>query len=132
EPWHCALCAARGPTSCLGALSFFFSLSALPSSASSASGSFGSTSDTINARRAESGDQASEETLALKSVSFTASPPPRLLSQTCVFSPSRPERNASHLPSGLQRGLFSAFLLAVRRRAGPPAKGAMEMSVSDS
>jgi hypothetical protein len=115
----------RRTTIGLGALSFFFSLSALASSSSSASGSSGSTSDTINARRAESGDQASEETLALKSVSFTASPPSRLMSQTCVFFPSRPERNASHLPSGLQRGLFSAFLLAVRRRAGPPANGAM-------
>src|SRR3954468_12851691 len=107
----------------LDALSF---LSFAPASSSSAeSGSSGSTSETMRASRVESGDQAREETLDLKSVSFVASPPSRLRSQTWPFLPSRPERKASHLPSGLQRGLRSGFLLPVRRRAGPPARGAM-------
>src|SRR5262245_516773 len=105
-----------------GALGF---LSLLAASSSSVSVSSGSTSETMRPRRVESGDQAIEDTLALKSVSLTASPPSRLISQTWFFLPSRPDRKASHLPSGLQRGLRSGFLLAVRRSAGPPARGAM-------
>src|SRR3954462_10518836 len=87
---------------------------AAPASSSSTSGSSGSTSETMTPRRVESGDQDSDDTPPLKSVSLTASPPSRLISQTCDFLPSRPERKASHLPSGLQRGLRSGLGLVVR------------------
>src|SRR4029079_836736 len=41
----------------------------------------------------------------LTSVSLTASPPARFISQSCApFAPWREERNARYFPSGLQRG----------------------------
>ena len=54
-------------------------------------------------------------------MSFTASPPLRLMRYTCVFFPSRSERNAIHSPSGLKRGLESSFLEDVRRSGSPPS-----------
>src|SRR5438128_11131758 len=70
--------------------------------AASRSSSVGSRS--TSARRDESGDQTKSLTSCGVSVSFCASPPILLSSQTWVLPSSRAERKASHLPSGLQHG----------------------------
>src|ERR1700750_1778507 len=99
----------------IGGLVFFlpdslpFSLS-LSLSPASGSGSF-----TTSARRFPSGDQSRCSTPPWHSVTFSASAPPRGSSQTCAvsFSSSRLDRKARYRPSGLQRGVFSEFLLVV-------------------
>src|SRR5579859_8188232 len=81
----------------------------------------------ISASRAESGDQAKSSTPCGVSVSFCASPPRRFNSQTCVLPSSREERNASHLPSGLQRGWLELAPSAVRGIASPPEVEIIQM-----
>ena len=89
----------------------------------SAGGSSGSGSEATRTRRFESGDQANELTPAFISVSRLASPPPRGSKKTWFLSPSRPDRNAIHFPSGENFGLVSALGDVVSRTASPPAKG---------
>src|ERR1043166_1128687 len=89
-------------------------------SLASGSGSLGSGSDTRNASFAPSGDHAIDETPVLTSVIASASPPRRSRRYTCVFLPSRDERNARYRPSGLQRGDVSGFLLLVSLIGAPP------------
>ena len=84
-----------------------------------------------------SDENALRKMLAGKPITFyvgfdsTASPPHRGRSQTWVRFPSRAERNASHFPSGLKRGLDSDFGLDVTRTGSPPAAGTIQMSVSE-
>src|SRR4029450_12292921 len=82
---------------------FFFS-----PSLSSSFGSRGSGSLTTKTRRLPSGAQAYSETPPLTSLTFTASPPARLSSQSWPsFAPWRDETNDRYLLSGLQRGCDS-------------------------
>jgi hypothetical protein len=71
------------------------------------------------------GDHSNDDTPPFRSVSTAASPPRRSSSHTCVFPPSRLERNARYRLSGLQRGLVSALSLVVSRTGSPPATGTM-------
>src|SRR5712672_1303136 len=74
-----------------------------------------------------SGDHSKSSTSCGVSVSFCASPPFLLSSQTCVFPSFRAERNARYLPSGLQRGCDDETSSAVRAIASPPAAGTIQI-----
>src|SRR5690242_17927092 len=83
--------------------------------------------------RAESGAQEKVVTAVLESVSFSASPPNAGMIQTWALGPSGPvsprgDRNASHWPSGDQRGLVSSGP-AEKRRALPPSYATTQISV---
>src|SRR5690242_15648247 len=67
-----------------------------------------------------SGDQAKSSTSWGVSVSRSPSPPQRGNSQTCVLPPSRAERKAMDLPSGLQRACDEDTPAAVRGIASLP------------
>src|SRR4051812_25606653 len=85
----------------------FFLSRSLPS-LSSSFGSRGSGSLTTKTRRLPSGAQAYSPMPPLTSLTFTASPPARLRSQSCPsLAPWRDETNDRYLLSGLQRGCDS-------------------------
>src|SRR5438128_12227884 len=84
------------------------------------------------AMRVESGDHAIDSTPSFRSVSLRASPPP--LGRTYRFagvfsSPPRLDANASHLPSGDQRGVVSRRSPDVNRRgSAEPSSGATQIA----
>jgi hypothetical protein len=90
----------------------------------------------VNAIRVESGDHASCETSSPPSVSLRASPPSDGITYSCCGAlppscPSRLEVNASHFPSGDQRGAASLRSPQVSRRGGAPPSGAGPASAAD-
>src|SRR5882724_4146231 len=97
--------------------------------AAASSSSVGSRS--TSARRVESGDQTKSYTSCGVSVSFCASPPSRLSSQTWVLPSSRADRNASHLLSGLQRGWDELTPSAVNAMASPPVAAIIQVRDAD-
>jgi hypothetical protein len=67
----------------------------------------------------------------LTSVSLTASPPARFISQTCAcFDPWRDDRNDRYLPSGLQRGDDSPSGVEVTWICSLPSQLTIQTSVS--
>src|SRR5262249_41854126 len=101
------------------------SLGLAASSTSSGVGSWRTTT-----RRLPSGAHSKVSTSWTVSVSFWASPPRRLRSQTWVLPSLRAERKAKYLPSGLQRGWDEETLSAERASASPPAAGTIQMRFS--
>src|SRR5579885_1154630 len=114
----------------LGVLGFFALSVPSFSLALAASSSSGEGSRRTKKRRRLSGEQSNSSTSSRVYVSFCASPPSRLRSQTWVLPSSRAERNASHLPSGLQRGWEEETPSAVRGTGSPPATGTIQMRSS--
>src|SRR5882757_361283 len=97
--------------------------------AAASSSSVGSRS--TSAKRVESGDQTKSFTSCGVAVSFCASPPSRLSTHTWVLPSSRAERNASHLPSGLQRGWEELAPSAVNAMTSPPVTAIIQIRDSD-
>src|SRR4029078_5487379 len=109
---------------------FFLSPSLSPS-LSSSFGSRGSGSSTTNTRRLPSGDPAYSSMPPLTAVTFTASPPARLSSQSWPsFAPWRDETNDRYLLSGLQRGCDSLSAENVSWISCVPSQLAIQTSLS--
>src|SRR5215831_14040620 len=105
----------------------FFLSPSLPSSF----GSRGSGSSTTKTRRLPSGDQAYSSMPPLTSLTFTASPPPRFISQSWPsLAPWRDETNERYLLSGLQRGCDSLSAENVSWISCVPSQLAIQMSES--
>src|SRR5258708_3553146 len=111
----------------MGGAVFFLS----PESLSSSFGSRGSGSPTTNTMRLPSGDQAYSETPPFTSLTLTASPPARSISQSCAsFAPWRDDTNEMYLLSGLQRGCDSLSADEVSWISWLPSQLAIQMSES--
>ena len=81
----------------------------------------------MNAIVLPSGDQAKADTAVSAFVSGTASPPSGRMAKIWFLSPTRLERNASHCPSGDQRGLPEDFSPRVSWVVSPVAALAIQI-----
>src|SRR5450432_2609729 len=88
-----------------------------------ASNSSGVGSRKTKTSRRLSGAQTKLSTSCGVSVRRWASPPRRLSNHTCVLPSLRSERNASDLPSGLQRGWEEEAPSEVMGAGSPPEEG---------
>src|SRR6266568_1345699 len=103
----------------------------LSASLSSSLGSRGSGSLTTNTRRFASGDHAYSEMPPFTSLTLTASPPARFISQSCPpFAPCREDTKERYVLSGLQRGCDSLSDEEVSWSSRAPSQLAIQMSES--
>src|SRR6476619_3716462 len=109
----------------IGGAVFFLSAASL----SSSFGSRGSGSSTTKTTRLLSGDQAYSDTPPFTSLTLSASPPARFISQSWPpFAPCRDETNEMYLLSGLHRGCDSLSGDEVSWISWVPSQLAIQMS----